>query len=79
MQAPDYSSALGLVSRGLGISVLPRLATHDLPEEVVVVPIIDPEPIRSVYALCSTNRGEGSVAELALNLVKKVSGNRSIQ
>ncbi|WP_129658459.1 LysR family transcriptional regulator [Rothia halotolerans] len=70
LQAPDYGSALGLVAKGLGISVLPRLATHDLPEAVVILPITDPVPVRSIHVLVSSSSRGRTVAATALELMR---------
>lgn len=74
LQAPDYGSALGLVARGLGISVLPRLATHSLPEGVTTLPIEDPAPTRSIYALFSSNGAGRTAPEGALALTQQIVG-----
>lgn len=48
VQTPDYRTALPMVGTGIGITVLPKLATADLPAGVVVVPLTAPTPVRRV-------------------------------
>lgn len=51
IQTHDYPTALALVARGLGISVMPALAATQLPPTVLSRPIVDPTPSRSIHAL----------------------------
>ena len=41
LQAPDYTSALDYVAKGVGITVLPRLGALALPEGVAMLPVED--------------------------------------
>lgn len=56
--APPYSvrtanhpTAIAFVAAGIGIAVMPRLCTIDLPPGVWTVPLVNPTPIRTVYAM----------------------------
>lgn len=51
VEAHDYPTALAFVAAGIGITVLPRLGSRQLPSGVVAVPVISPTPLRSIYAL----------------------------
>lgn len=44
-EAHSYVAALNIVSRGLGITLLPCLGIDQLPAGVVIVPVVAPEPI----------------------------------
>ncbi|USQ80009.1 LysR family transcriptional regulator [Ornithinimicrobium faecis] len=46
----DHQATLGLVAAGLGITGLPSLAAHRLPDGVVAVPLVDPVPQRRIVA-----------------------------
>lgn len=54
VQAADLVSALAFVDAGIGVTMLPVLATVDLPEHVGVVALTDPVPVRHIYALVRT-------------------------
>lgn len=51
VQAADHVSALAFVDAGVGVTMLPVLATVDLPSDVRVVALTDPVPVRHIYAL----------------------------
>ncbi len=51
VQAADHLSALAFVDEGIGVTMLPVLATADLPPRVRVVALTDPVPVRDIYAL----------------------------
>lgn len=44
----SYHGILSAVSRGIGVTVLPRLATRDVPADVVVLPL-EPQVQRSIF------------------------------
>ncbi|MFC9998663.1 LysR substrate-binding domain-containing protein [Nocardia sp. NPDC127526] len=48
VQTPDYRTALPMVTTGIGITVLPRLAAVDLPAGVTTRPLTEPTPVRQV-------------------------------
>ena len=48
VEVHDYPTAIAFVAEGVGITVLPRLATIALPSSVVAVPIINPVPQRRI-------------------------------
>lgn len=54
-RADDHYGILAMVSAGIGVTVLPRLAIADLPGDLTARPLIDPTPIRRVVLLV---RGE---------------------
>lgn len=50
-EAHSFVTALHMVSRGLGVTILPRLGVDPLPEGVTVVPLSAPAPTRYIHAL----------------------------
>ncbi|GAB4583845.1 LysR substrate-binding domain-containing protein [Nocardia sp. IFM 10818] len=48
VQTPDYRTALPMVTTGIGITALPRLAAVDLPAGVTTRPLTEPTPVRQV-------------------------------
>lgn len=50
-QAHSYVTALHMVGRGLGLTVLPQLGVYPLPEGVRIVRLAHPVPTRYVHAL----------------------------
>jgi DNA-binding transcriptional LysR family regulator len=51
VETQDHVTALAFVAAGIGLSVLPRLGTRQLPPGVVAVPVTGPTPVRSIHAL----------------------------
>ena len=54
VEAHDYPTAIAFVDAGIGITVLPGLASRNLPDGVVSVPLTGPSPRRSIYVLVQT-------------------------
>lgn len=50
-RADDHYGILAMVSAGIGVTVLPRLAIGDLPGDLTARPLIDPTPVRRVVLL----------------------------
>ena len=48
IETHDYPSAIAFVAAGIGITVLPRLATVNLPPDVRAIPVVQPVPTRRV-------------------------------
>ncbi len=51
VQAADHHTALAFVARGIGVTMLPVLATADLPGNVRIVALTEPIPVRHIYLL----------------------------
>ncbi|KRC46127.1 MULTISPECIES: LysR family transcriptional regulator [unclassified Nocardioides] len=47
----EFESHLALVRAGLGVALVPRMGRAPLGDDLVAVPVVDPEPIRLVDAL----------------------------
>ncbi|WP_169253314.1 LysR family transcriptional regulator [Brevibacterium sp. 'Marine'] len=50
-RADDHYGILAMVSAGIGVTVLPRLAIGELPADLTARPLVDPTPIRRVVLL----------------------------
>ena len=58
IEADEFATAMGFVSAGMGVALLPLLALSSVPEDVRVRPIRGSEPVRHVFAVtrCSGGR-----------------------
>lgn len=50
-EAHSFATALHMVSRGLGLTILPRLGVEPLPPGVAITRLAAPEPIRFIHAI----------------------------
>lgn len=50
-EAHNFVTALHMVSRGLGLTILPRLGVEPLPPGVATIPVAAPGPIRYIHAV----------------------------
>ncbi|WP_433204816.1 LysR family transcriptional regulator [Nocardia sp. CA-107356] len=48
VKIPDYGTALSFVAAGIGITVMPTLAAHSLPDNLISVPLVCPTPVRKI-------------------------------
>lgn len=62
IRTDDYSVALGMVAAGMGVSLIPQLATGSVPEGVVLHPIDDPRFAREVMLAAPSSPGGPSPA-----------------
>jgi DNA-binding transcriptional LysR family regulator len=51
VQAQDHYTAIAFAAQGMGVTVVPRLAAHDMPATTSVVELTDPTPMRSISLL----------------------------
>lgn len=72
VQAQDYPTALAFVAAGMGVSVLPLLATGALPRGVIWRPLTEPVPMRRLVALVRDPGGPHPSAERALELLTEL-------
>lgn len=47
----DHLTATAFVEAGVGVAVMPRLCARNLPAGVRAIPVVNPTPVRSVYAM----------------------------
>ena len=69
VQAQDHYTAIAFVAAGVGITVLPRLATVSLRPDVARVAISGPEPVRHVAALERDHGTPHRAADRAIELL----------
>ncbi|WP_293695938.1 LysR family transcriptional regulator [uncultured Agrococcus sp.] len=66
IEATDLSSALALVAKGIGISLVPALVAPAIPAGVVLKPVTGPTPTRFIYALIPKGSTERPLVRAAL-------------
>ena len=49
-ESADYQSLLGLTASGMGVTIVPGLATVSMPADVAIRPIDGPVPVRTIHA-----------------------------
>lgn len=70
VETHDYPTALAFVGAGIGITVLPRLATASLPEGAVARPVTGPTPVRSIHVLVQTAVGDTPPVQAVLRVLR---------
>lgn len=79
VQAQDFTSALAFVAAEVGVSIVPGLAAYASPQNVVILPISDPAPVRHIAALIRDTGTPNRAAELALDLLLELTGHEAIR
>ncbi|HHU10842.1 MAG TPA: LysR family transcriptional regulator [Intrasporangiaceae bacterium] len=69
VQAQDHHTAIAFVAAGVGVTVLPGLASHVHPRDAVVVPITAPTPIRHISVLSRERTASPAAVERAVELL----------
>lgn len=69
LEVRDYAPSLALVAAGLGISVLPRVATSQLPDGVTIRSVVEPTPARQISALIQRATASSPVSLRAVELM----------
>ncbi|MCF2572398.1 LysR family transcriptional regulator [Brevibacterium sp. UCMA 11754] len=77
-EAHTFVAALHMVSRGLGITLLPRLGIDQLPEGVAIIPLAAPEPIRYVHALSDLGHPQQSVINDAITALRELASDEAV-
>jgi len=72
VQAQDHYTAIAFVAAGIGITVLPRLATVSMRPDVVRVPIVAPRPVRHVAALQRDHGAQHRAADRAVEVLTDI-------
>lgn len=72
VQAQDHHTATAFVAAGVGITVLPGLASIGHPRSVVALPIAPPTPIRHITALSRERTAHPAAVERAVELLTTV-------
>jgi DNA-binding transcriptional LysR family regulator len=68
----EFDSHLALVTAGLGVALIPRMGRAPLGDQLVAVPVKDPEPIRLVDALHRRTMGESPAVRAVLDALASV-------
>lgn len=71
VQAQDHYTAIAFVAAGVGVTVLPQLATVDAPKTVRTIRLSDPEPVRRISLLVKESLAGNPVAERAVQLLSE--------
>lgn len=69
VQAQDHHTAMAFVAAGVGITVLPAMASHVHSKKAVAVPITPPTPIRHICALSRERTAHPAAVERAVELL----------
>lgn len=74
VQAADHHTALAFVDEGIGVTMLPVLATTDLPARVRLIALTDPVPVRHIYARVRDSISGSPVAQRVVALLRDRTG-----
>ncbi len=69
-EAHSFPTALHMVSRGLGITVLPRLGIDPLPPGVRIVPLAEPAPTRYIHAISDPGHPQQALIADAISALR---------
>ncbi|WP_068256145.1 LysR family transcriptional regulator [Janibacter corallicola] len=72
VEAQDHYTAIAFVAAGVGITVLPELASRSLPKTVRKVHLTNPSPERDVVALTAPVARSNEAAKLAVDLLQQI-------
>ena len=72
IQAEDHHTALEFVGAGVGISLMPRLTTTQLPKEVRAIAVTSPKPVRRISLLVRESAAPNRAAERAVELLLEI-------
>ena len=79
VQAQDHHTAIAFVAAGVGITVLPGLASIVHPRSVVALPIAPPTPIRHITALSRERTAHPTAVERAVEFLEMVVGTTAVR
>lgn len=72
VQAQEHYTAIAFVAAGVGITVLPGLASRVRPSSMVVLPIVPPTPVRHISALSREHTAQPAAVERAVELLSAI-------
>ena len=72
VEAQDHYTATAFVGAGVGITVLPDLATRSLPKTVRRLRLTNPSPVRDVVALTAPVARTNEAATLAVEILQQI-------
>ncbi len=71
IETHDYPSAVAFVAAGIGITVLPRLGTSNLPVTVCALPVVRPVPTRRIMLRVKRSIGDHPAVLRAASLLRE--------
>ncbi|GAB3311963.1 LysR family transcriptional regulator [Epidermidibacterium keratini] len=72
VHSEDHYTALAFVAAGMGMGLIPRLATTNLPPGVVLVEVTDPTPVRWISLLIRESAVPNLAAERAVEILQQI-------
>ena len=72
VEAQDHYTATAFVAAGVGITVLPDLASRSLPKTVRRLRLTNPNPVRDIVALTAPVARSNEAARLAVELLQQI-------
>lgn len=72
VQAGEHFSALAFVAAGVGVTVIPRLAARGLDVGLVRLRLLDPTPVRYIFALVRDSGPRNLAAERVLEMLEEL-------
>lgn len=60
-ESEDYPALLGLTASGMGVTLIPSLASGAIPRDVVIRPVAGNPPVRQILAAVRTGQDEAAV------------------
>jgi molybdate transport repressor ModE-like protein len=72
-ESDDHNVLLGLVSSGVGVTLLPQLAARTAPPGVVVRPVTGSEPLRRIFAATPSEGYRSPATEAMFVVLREVS------
>lgn len=71
-QSDDYPAIQGLVAAGVGVSLIPQLATAHPREDVAILPLASPTPCRTIAAATLEGADESFAKQRMLTILREV-------
>ena len=72
VEAQDHYTATAFVAAGVGITVLPDLASRTIPKTVRRLRLTNPNPVRDIVALTAPVARSNEAAKLAVDLLEQI-------
>lgn len=74
VESEDYATAQGFVAAGLGVTLIPRLGLGGRHPDVVVRPLKDPEPTRTILAAVRESAAPQPALEVFVEALREAAG-----
>jgi DNA-binding transcriptional LysR family regulator len=73
-ESSDHNVLMGLVAAGVGVTLLPELATRVIHPGVAIRPLTGPTPLRNIYAATPADSYRSPATEAMIEVLKEVAG-----